>query len=185
MATHSPRGIRVNRTAAAPRALLVTFDDYVRVRGPALVRLAWLIAGDRYLGEDLVQEVLTKAYFRWSRIMAGGQPDLYLRRMLVNAHVSWRRKRSSSEVVDATERVERADNADIGAQAAERDAVWRLILRLPPRQRVTVVLRFYEDLDDAAIAEILGCSPVTVRTHTMRALAALRQGLNASEESLR
>jgi len=159
----------------------VTFDEYVRVRGPALVRLAWLIAGDRHLGEDLVQEVLTKAYPRWGRIIADGRPDLYLRRMLVNAHVSWRRRRSSRELPDGGERMERADRADIGAEAADRDAMWRLIRGLPPKQRVTIVLRFYEDLDDAAIAEVLGCAPATVRTHTMRALATLR----LFEESLR
>jgi len=159
----------------------VTFDEYVRVRGPALVRLAWLIAGDRHLGEDLVQEVLTKAYPRWGRVIADGRPDLYLRRMLVNAHVSWRRRRSSRELPDGGERMERADRADIGAEAADRDAMWRLIRGLPPKQRVTIVLRFYEDLDDAAIAEVLGCAPATVRTHTMRALATLR----LSEESLR
>ena len=159
----------------------MTFDEYVRVRGPALVRLAWLIAGDRHLGEDLVQEVLTKAYPRWGRIIADGRPDLYLRRMLVNAHVSWRRRRSSRELPDGGERMERADRADIGAEAADRDAMWRLIRGLPPKQRVTIVLRFYEDLDDAAIAEVLGCAPATVRTHTMRALATLR----LFEESLR
>jgi RNA polymerase sigma-70 factor (sigma-E family) len=163
----------------------VTFDEYVRVRGPALVRLAWLIAGDRHLGEDLVQEVLTRAYPRWRKILSGGQPDVYLRRMLVNAHVSWRRKRSSGEVADGAERVDRADRVDIGAEAVERDAVWRLINRLPPNQRVAIVLRFYEDLDDADIAEILGCSPATVRTHLMRGIAALRQRLDTSEESLR
>jgi RNA polymerase sigma-70 factor (sigma-E family) len=163
------------------RALGVTFDDYVRLRGPALVRLARLIAGDPHLGEDLAQEVLIRAYPRWNRILAGGRPDVYLRRMLVNAHVSWRRKRSSGEVTDGVERVDRADRADVGAETADRDALWRLITRLPAKQRVTIVLRFYEDLDDAAIGEILGCSAGTVRTHTMRALAALR----ISEESLR
>ena len=165
----------------------MTFDEYVRVRGPALVRLARLIAGDRHLGEDLVQEVLTKAYPRWTRILAGGHPDVYLRRMLVNAHVSWRRKRSSREVADGESRVDQAERGDLSADAVERDAMWRLITRLPPKQRVTIVLRFYEDLDDGAIADIMGCSPVTVRTHTMRALAALRQYANttASEESLR
>lgn len=152
----------------------VTFDEYVRTRGPALVRLAWLIAGDRHLGEDLAQEVLTRAYPRWKRIVAGGEPDVYLRRMLVNSHVSWRRKRSSTEVADGAGRVESPGPADLQALAVERDAMWRLITRLPPKQRVTIVLRFYEDLDDTAIAAILGCSPATVRTHTMRALATLR-----------
>ena len=163
----------------------MTFDQYVRLRGPALVRLARLIAGDRHRGEDLAQEVLARAYPRWNRIIAGGNPDVYLRRMLVNAHLSWRRRRSSSELVDGGDRVETADRVDVGATAAERDAVWRLIRRLPARQRATIVLRYYEDLDDATIGEILGCSPVTVRTHAMRALATLRQYVDVSEESLR
>jgi RNA polymerase sigma-70 factor (sigma-E family) len=163
----------------------VTFDDYVRLRGPALVRLARLITGDRHLGEDLVQEVLIRAYPRWSKIRAGGRPDVYLRQMLVNAHISWRRKRSSGEVADGAERVDRADRADIGAEAVERDAVWRLITQLPANQRITVVLRFYEDLDDNSIAEILGCSPTTVRTHAMRALNALREHVDTTEESRR
>jgi RNA polymerase sigma factor (sigma-70 family) len=102
--------------------------------------------------------------------------------MLINAHLSWRRKRSSGEAPDGQGPVERADRADISAEAAERDAVWRLIARLPPRQRATVVLRFYEDLDDVAIAEILGCSPVTVRTHTMRALSALRHHIDVDTD---
>jgi RNA polymerase sigma-70 factor (sigma-E family) len=152
----------------------VTFDEYVRTRGPALVRLAWLIAGDRHLGEDLVQEVLTRAYPRWNRIVAGGRPEVYLRRMLVNAHVSWRRRRASTEIADGGDRIDGPSHDDVSHETAERDALWRLIRRLPPKQRITIVLRFYEDLDDTSIAEILGCSPVTVRTHTMRALATLR-----------
>jgi RNA polymerase sigma-70 factor (sigma-E family) len=165
----------------------VTFDEYVRTRGPALVRLGWLIAGDRHLGEDLVQEVLTRAYPRWNRILAGGRPEVYLRRMLVNSHVSWRRKRSSTEITDGGDHGDGpapVDGPDLQTQAAERDAMWRLIRQLPPKQRITVVLRFYEDLDDTSIAEILGCSPVTVRTHTMRALATLRV-LHPDMESLR
>ncbi len=175
----------VNRVEAPKRAVIVTFDEYVRLRGPALVRLAWLIAGDRHRGEDLVQEVLTKAYPRWGRILAGGQPDVYLRRMLINADLSWRRRRSSSESTGGVGQVDVADPTDIEAVTAERDAVWRMIVALPPKQRATIVLRFYEDLDDSAIAEILGCSPVTVRTHTMRALGTLRQRLDVYREDVR
>src|SRR5262245_63163291 len=93
--------------------------------------------------------------------------------MLINAQLSWRRKRSSGESPSA-HFAKSPSHADIGTESVERDAVWRLIVRLPPKQRSTIVLRYYEDLDDVAIAEILGCSPVTVRTHAMRALAALR-----------
>jgi RNA polymerase sigma-70 factor (sigma-E family) len=154
----------------------VTFEEYVRARGPALVRLARLLTRDAQLAEDLVQDVLGRAYPRWDRIMRTDRPDVYLRRMLVNANVSRWRRRSSHEVVGAVP----AERPALGAHdedLAERDALWRLIRELPDRQRATVVLRYYEDLDDATIAEILDCSAVTVRTHAMRALAALRTRL--------
>jgi RNA polymerase sigma-70 factor (sigma-E family) len=154
----------------------VTFEEYVRGRGPALVRLAVLLVGHRQLAEDLVQEVLARAYVRWERVVRADHPDLYLRRMLVNAHVSWWRRRSSHETVGLPER-EEAGPSLVDTEVAERDALWRLIRTLPRRQRAVVVLRYYEDLDDFAIAEVLDCSPVTVRTHVMRALATLRQRL--------
>jgi DNA-directed RNA polymerase specialized sigma24 family protein len=76
-----------------------SIDEYVRLRGAHLVRLARLLARDRDLAKDLVQEVLGKAFTRWSRIVRGGDPDVFVRRMLVNANVSWWRRRSSSELV--------------------------------------------------------------------------------------
>lgn len=157
---------------------MITFDDYVRLRGARLVRLARLLIRDRYLAEDLVQEVLSKAFVRWDSIVQGGDPDLYLRRMLVNTNVTWWRRRSSAEIVTAVVG-DRPDAYDVGDSAAERDAAWRLVAELPPKQRAAVVLRYYEDLDDTAIAEILRCSTVTVRTQVMRALATLRQRLAA------
>ncbi len=155
----------------------MTFEEYVQQRGPALVRLAGLLVGHRHLAEDLVQEVLAKAYARWDRIVRADHPDRYLRRMLVNAHASWWRRRSYHESVG----VPALDGPAPGApdtEIAERDALWRLIVTLPRRQRAVVVLRYYEDLDDVAIAQILDCSPVTVRTHAMRALATLRAELS-------
>lgn len=154
----------------------MTFEEYVRGRGPALVRLAVLLVGQRQLAEDLVQEVLARAYVRWERVVRADHPDLYLRRMLVNAHISWWRRRSSHEAVGLPEREEAAPIL-VDTEVAERDALWRVIRTLPRRQRAAVVLRYYEDLDDLAIAEVLDCSPVTVRTHVMRALATLRERL--------
>jgi len=156
---------------------MVSFDDYVRLKGERLVRLARLLVRDRHLAEDLVQEVLGKAFPRWGRIAAGGDPDVYLRRMLVNANNSWWRRRSASEVVTGDVEREATDPVDVWQESAERDAVWRVVAGLPPKQKAAVVLRYYEDLDDATIAEILECSAVTVRTQTMRALATLRQRL--------
>jgi RNA polymerase sigma-70 factor (sigma-E family) len=151
----------------------VTFEEYVLARGPGLVRLARLLVGDNHRAEDLVQDVLARAYPRWGRIVQADQPDRYLRRMLVNARNSWWRRRVNHEVAVATV-ADRAGPDDLGGRSAERDAMWRLVLALPPRQRAVLVLRFYEDLDDASIADILGCSAVTVRSHAMRALANLR-----------
>jgi RNA polymerase sigma-70 factor (sigma-E family) len=152
----------------------VTFEEYVLTRGPALVRLARLLVGDDHRADDLVQEVLAKAYPRWSRIARAEHPDRYVRRMLVNARNSWWRLAVRREVSVAAVR-DTPTGADHGDDSADRDALWRLIRALPDRQRTVLVLRFYEDLDDMAIADILGCSPVTVRTHAMRGLATLRE----------
>ena len=93
---------------------MVTFDDYVRLKGERLVRLARLLVRDRHLAEDLVQEVLGKAFPRWGRIVAGGDPDVYLRRMLVNANNSWWRRRSASELATGEVACEVADPVDVG-----------------------------------------------------------------------
>ncbi|GAB3836968.1 SigE family RNA polymerase sigma factor [Dactylosporangium cerinum] len=158
---------------------MIEFDEYVRLRGDRLVRLARLLVRDRHLAEDLVQEVLGRAYVRWDRVSRADDVDVYVRRMLVNRHISWRRRRSSTEVAIDTSatHLDRAGLGDIGTETAERDAAWQLIAELPPKQRATLVLRYYEDLDDATIAQILQCSQVTVRSQAMRALATLRRRL--------
>ncbi|MFI6254676.1 SigE family RNA polymerase sigma factor [Micromonospora zamorensis] len=156
----------------------MTFEEYVGSRGPALFRLARLLTGDEHRAEDLTQEVLSQAYVHWRKISRADRPDVYVRRMLVNANNSWWRRRSSRELVVDTF-ADRAQRGDLGREAADRDEMWRLILGLPERQRAVLVLRFYEDLDDATIAQILDCSPVTVRTHAMRALANLRERCGA------
>lgn len=160
----------------------MTFEEYVLARGPALVRLARLLVGDDHRAEDLAQEVLARAYPRWSRISRTDQPDLYLRRMLVNANISWWRRRSNREL-SVAQVDDRPAPGDLGAAAVERDLMWRAVGGLPGRQRAVLVLRYYEDLDDAEIAQILGCSRVTVRTHAMRAIATLRSHLTTTTRS--
>ncbi|WFE52182.1 SigE family RNA polymerase sigma factor [Micromonospora sp. WMMD1155] len=152
----------------------MTFEEYAFARTSALVRLARLLTDDEHRAEDLVQEVLARAYARWGRISRTDRPDAYVRRMLVNAHHSWWRRRSSREVSVAAV-TDRAGAADEAATVAERDALWRLVRELPRSQRTVIVLRYYEDLDDTSIAEILACSTGTVRTHAKRALATLRK----------
>lgn len=147
-------------------------DELVATRGQALLRFAYLLCGDAHLAEDLVQTVLARAYAKWSRVGGSERLEPYVKRMIVNEHLSWRRRRASGEVVVAAP----GDTArPDGAQAVvDRDEVWRLLATLPPRQRAVLVLRYYEDLPDAAIAEALGCAESGVRAYASRALAALR-----------
>ncbi|GAA0931078.1 SigE family RNA polymerase sigma factor [Virgisporangium aurantiacum] len=157
------------------------FDDFVRARGAALVRLARLLTGDRHRGEDLTQEVLARAFVSWKRIAAMRAPEAYLRRMLVNAAITRGRRMSSRELVVA-DTGDPAGRSDLEAEVADRDVLWAYVRRLPAKQRAAVVLRYYEDLDDATIAELLNCSAVTVRTQVKRALDALRGALDTDTE---
>ncbi|MEV6629200.1 SigE family RNA polymerase sigma factor [Actinoplanes sp. NPDC051470] len=157
----------------AEEAPPATFEEYAAARGAALLRFATLLTGDRHRAEDLVQEALAKAYLKWDRIRRTDQPDVYVRRVLVNASRAWWRRRSSHEVPTDI-RPDRPGPQDTAGAVVERDHMRRLIARLPPKQRTVLVLRYYEDLDDGTIAAILGCREVTVRTHAMRGLQALR-----------
>jgi RNA polymerase sigma-70 factor (sigma-E family) len=161
----------------------VTFDEYVLARGVALVRFARLLTGDDDRAEDLTQDVLAKAYVQWRRITRLDRPDIYVRRMLVNAHHSWWRRAVNREI--PVEAVHDAVAArDTAGESAERDELWRLVRTLSPRQRTVIVLRYYEDYDDQTIADLLHCSRGTVRTQAKRALDKLqaqRSGLQSAK----
>lgn len=148
------------------------FDEYVVTRSGALLRLAYLLTGDGHRAEDLVQDTLERLCRRWSRMTHVADPHAYARKILLNQHLTWRRKRVSRELVvaDLPERTARDETEAIGV----RHLLWQRIGTLPPRQRAVVVLRYYEDLADADIAEALGISSVTVRSTALRALAKLR-----------
>jgi RNA polymerase sigma-70 factor (sigma-E family) len=166
-------------TTARRDARDLSFDDWVEARVAALLRFAYLVTGSQQDAEDAVQSALTKACESWTRVRQADDPDAYVRRMVVNADVSrWRRsgrrELSVAEVRDAVV----ADPTDA---VARDDAVWRVCSRLPRRQRAAVVLRFYEDLEYAEIAAVLGITEVTVRTHLHRALAALRVELTQED----
>lgn len=152
---------------------VVGFEAFVAARGAALVRFAVLLTGDNHRAEDLVQEALAKAYLRWGRIRRVDDPEVYVRRLVLNGSRSWWRRKANREVP-----VDRAPDAaapgDLSGESAARDELWRLVAGLPLKQRAVVVLRYYEDLDDATIAQVLECSQTTVRTHAMRALTNLR-----------
>lgn len=149
-----------------------TFEEFVAARGGALGRTAYLLTGDRQLAEDLVQTALGKAYASWSRVQRADQPDAYVRRIMLNAYLAWwRRPRVREHLVDELPVV---PSSDATASYAQADQVREAIRTLPRRQRAVVVLRFYDDLPEAQIGELLGCAASTVRSQLSRALATLR-----------
>jgi RNA polymerase sigma-70 factor (sigma-E family) len=143
------------------------FEDFAAARLSALLRYAVLLTGDREQARDIVQDVLTRALVKWDRIGAVEEPYAYVRRMVTNEHLSWRRRRRPRTVP-----------LDIDPPGAPPqppdDDMWRLLGTLPRQQRAVLVLRFYEGLSDPEIADVLGCRPGTVRSNASRALAALR-----------
>jgi RNA polymerase sigma-70 factor (sigma-E family) len=159
----------------------MTFEEYLRHRLYALLRFAMVIACDPHVAEDVVQDVLVRAHGRWDRITRLEHPEAYLKRMIVNEFLSWRR-RSARVVVYAHEALDAASpHAPDHARAhSERDDLMRRIATLPAKQRAVVALRFYDGRADSEIAEILGCSEGTVRSHASRALATLRTGMTTS-----
>jgi len=147
------------------------FAEFVRGRGQALHRTAYLLTGDWGLAEDLVQTALTRSWPAWGRIRHA-DPEGYVRKVLVNTHASWWRRKWRGEV--PTQVLPDAVGPDGSAGLLERPALHAALLRLPPRQRAVVVLRFHEDLSEAATAEALGISAGTVKSTSSKALAALR-----------
>jgi RNA polymerase sigma-70 factor (sigma-E family) len=154
----------------------VTFEEYVTEQGQRLLRLAFVLTGDAQLAEDLTQTVLADAFRHWRKVAAAQYPEAYVRRMLVNAHLSWRRRRSSTERPSDLTEAALGVSADPADQIAAQDQTRQLLGALAPRARTVLVLRYYADLDDAAIAETMGITDSAVRSTASRALAALREG---------
>ena len=148
------------------------FREFVVGRSGALLRTAYLLTGSPQAAEDLLQTSLAKAWFSWSRVRAADSPEAYVRRILVNAYAAaWRRKWRGEQ---PTEQLPDRAGPDRTAEVDEREQVWRALHALPRRQRAVVVLRFYEDLNEAETARVLGVSVGTVKSQTSKALAKLR-----------
>jgi RNA polymerase sigma-70 factor (sigma-E family) len=158
----------------------LSFDELVRSTERRLLRLGLMLTGNPHTAEDLVQTVFARAHRHWQRIGSLDHPEAYLRRMVVNEFLNWRRLLRNGEIPLA-EPVDQPSAEDIGTRQAQRDAAWRLLSGLPRKQRAVLVLRYYEDLPDSEIAELLGVASVTVRTNAARALETLRNTLSAEE----
>ncbi|GAA0542436.1 SigE family RNA polymerase sigma factor [Actinomadura livida] len=149
------------------------FRSYVAERGAVLLRAATQLTSDRAEAEDLLQAALAKTYLAWDRIQDRAAVDGYVRRAMVNTQISWWRRRKLD--VYPTDRLPDRPVADDHARRSEmRDALGRALRRLPERQRVTVMLRYYEDMSEQQIADFLGVSVGTVKSTVSRAVAKLR-----------
>ncbi|SHG30386.1 RNA polymerase sigma-70 factor, sigma-E family [Jatrophihabitans endophyticus] len=157
------------------------FDAYVQQHGDALLRFAVTLTGDPRLAEEIVQDVLLRAFQRWERITVLERPHAYVRRMVVNEHVSWRRRWSRLEPRAEVEPAVAV--SDDGASRDDRAELVAEIVRLPRRQRAVLAMRYFEDLPDDEIAAALGCSRATVRSIAARALAALRVRMTEADPS--
>lgn len=154
--------------------MAVTFEEFVDLRLPALLRYAVMLTGDPYTAQDLVQETMIRVHVRWRRIARTDLPERYVRKMLTHAYVDLRRGSWLRRVVLREEPAEPPAVPDPAEGTAARDEMWHRLATLPRQQRAAVVLRYYEDLSDTEIAEVLGCAVGTVRGYISRALATLR-----------
>lgn len=155
------------------------YVEFVQARSSALLRTACLLtAGDRQAAEDLVQVALAQAFVAWWRIREPAAREAYVRRILARAAVRRTRRRAWRTEVPVAEPPDEpvGDESD---PIDQRLSVWPLLRTLPARQRAVLVLRYYEDLSEAQIADALGCSPGTVKSHASRALATLRTQLGS------
>jgi RNA polymerase sigma-70 factor (sigma-E family) len=161
-----------------------TFEEFVAARGTPLLRLAVMLTGNVHDAEDLLQTTFVKLLRGWDRVAAADLPAAYARRMLVNEHLSWRRRPSRREHSWADDALASAASAASTGLLHEPpvDEGWALLATLPRQQRTVLALRYYEDLSDAQIAGVLDCSESTVRSNASRALATLRSTLPALDE---
>jgi RNA polymerase sigma-70 factor (sigma-E family) len=155
------------------------FTAYLAARQSTLLRTAYLITGDAHTAEDVVQSALARLYLSWDRVQRAESPDAYVRRAIVNEATSWWRRawRRREVATDILPDVAVAPEPTSGG-----DDVWQLVRSLPPRQRAVIVLRYYEQLSEAEIADTLGISPGTVKSQASRALATLRTHAPELEE---
>ena len=182
LAVPSVSGSNAEATAADAPAADAGFDAWAAGRSRSLLIFATAVTGDREAARDAVQDALVAVYLRWHRLIAGGEPDAYARRIIVNRHISWWRRLGRRERLTAFE----VDSGGVAEPAqdglADTDLARRLLAGLPARQRAAVALRFYDDLAFAEIAAVLDCTESTARSYVHRALQRLRTELRETED---
>jgi len=160
----------------------VELEEFIEAHYGSLLRTAFLLTGDRPAAEDLLQDVLTKAWAYTQRSKLE-RPGAFIRRCLVNQYLSqWRRRTRVQEV--PTELADLPDRAlaDVSNDLGVRDAMWQALATLPRHQRAILVLRFYEDMSEAQIADLLAVGVGSVRSGSWRGLERLRNAVSIDTE---
>ncbi len=152
------------------------FADFVRARGPALLKLAFCLIGDWHRADDVCQAALVRLYRAWPRVCRYEALDAYARRIVTNEAHRWWRRPWRREALPGDFEVNAPDPLDA---FNDRDEVWRLLMTLPIRQRAVVVLRYIEDLSEQETAQVLSCPVGTVKSTTSRAMARLRMAADS------
>jgi RNA polymerase sigma-70 factor (sigma-E family) len=151
----------------------VAFGEYVRARSGALLRAAQAMTGNRADAEDLLQATLVKAYQSWEKIADPAALDTYVRRVMVNTHISgWRRQRVDEY---PTDELPDSPATDVTGDSDLHDVVQRAVDRLPRQMRAAVMLRYFNDMTEPEVAAALGVSVGTVKSTVARAVAKLRK----------
>ena len=159
------------------------FEDFVAGALPRLLRFAHVLTGDSAAAEDLVQTALGRSWRAW-RLGRIDDPQAFVRKVMVNSYATWYRRYGGREtaVADLPDQL-MADEA--ARRIEDRDAMCRALLSLPPRQRAVVVLRYYEELTELEIADVMGVSPGTVKSQASRALRRLAVTLGSADRAIR
>lgn len=154
------------------------FTEFVEANLPGLLRYGHALTGNPHDAADLVQSVLEKIGSRWTHVRRKtGDPLAYVRRSMANANISRWRKLRRETLVDSPPEGAPLRQAD----PFEHEPLWQALRSLPPRQRAVIVLRYYEGLSEAEIAESLGVRPGTVKSQASKAIASLRTRLEEGD----
>ena len=172
-------------TRTDPDSRQASFEEYAATAWPSLYRSAYLLAGNHADAEDVAQQTLIKVHGAWTKVAASDSPHAYVRRILTNTFLSSKRSKARGLELLTDEMPERPRDFGHGSGSAGPEEAWALwphVTGLPPQQRAVIVLRYYEDLSEAEIAEVLGCSRGTVKSTAHRALKNLRTAMPTEGE---
>ena len=159
------------------------FREFMHARWPVMVRLAYGLTGDQGHAEDVAQAAFARAYASWPRVSRSGNPDAYVRQIVINENRNrFRKHRVAERLTDAPTESGTAVLVDATRAFDERSALVGALQRLGPRQRAVIVLRYWMDLTEHETATVLSCSVGTVKSQASRALATLRQDTELVDE---